>query len=106
MGEFEVRPLFGRIAFFDFELDERMSQAWFRKLGVRNTEKVQHFPFRGLSNPFLNPNALEQLAEELRFHEIEFLIIDPFSSIFSGNQNENGEVKSFLKSLDDFKEQA
>jgi len=103
LGEFEVRQIRGRIAFFDFELDERMAQAWYKRIGIINTDKVEHFAFRGFPNPFTSPLAMDQLAEELKYHDIEFLIIDPFSSIYSGNPNENGEVKEFLKLLDSFK---
>lgn len=103
LGAFAVRQIRGRIAFFDFELDERMAQAWYKRIGIKNTDKVEHFAFRGFPNPFASPIALDQLAEELKFHDIEFLIIDPFSSIYSGNPNENGEVKEFLKLLDAFK---
>ena len=106
LGVFEVRPIRGRIAFLDFELDERMAQTWYKRIGILNTDKVEHFAFRGYPNPFSSPTALNQLAEQLKFHDIEFLIIDPFSSIFSGNPNDNGEVKEFLKQLDAFKVKA
>jgi hypothetical protein len=107
LGEFEVRDLSGRIAFFDFEMDERMTQSWFKKLDVKNPDKIQHFAFRGLGNPFTNPAALDALAEELRFYDIEFLILDPFSSVFHGkSQNENTEVKDVLKQIDEFKVKA
>jgi len=106
LGSFAISPLKGRIGLLDFELEERMANSWYKRLDITNKARVEHFAFRGHGNPFQSEKALNDLAEQLKFHEIEFLIMDPFSSIFFGNHNDNGEVKEFLKRVDAFKVKA
>jgi hypothetical protein len=56
-----------------------------------------------MPNPFRSPEAMRELEEVLKALEIEFLILDPFSSIYSGDANSNTEVKAFLREIDAFK---
>jgi len=103
LGVFETKPIKGRICMMDFELDERQAQDWLRRIGIKNTSKVEVYPLRGMPNPFRSLDAMRELEEVLRLLEIEFLILDPFSSIYSGDANSNTEVKAFLKEIDGFK---
>lgn len=103
LGVFETNPIKGRICMMDFELDERQAQDWLRRIGIKNTSKVEVYPLRGMPNPFRSLDAMNELEEVLRLLEIEFLILDPFSSIYSGDANSNTEVKAFLKEIDGFK---
>lgn len=103
LGVFETKPIQGRICMMDFELDERQAQDWLRRIGIKNTSKVEVYPLRGMPNPFRSLDAMRELEEVLRLLEIEFLILDPFSSIYSGDANSNTEVKAFLKEIDGFK---
>lgn len=103
LGEFDTKPIQGRICIMDFELDERQAQDWLRRMGIENTSKVEIYPLRGQANPFRSLEAMRELEETLKLLEIEFLILDPFSSIYSGDANSNSEVKAFLKEIDAFK---
>ncbi len=103
LGSFETQQIKGRICMMDFELDERQAQEWLRRIGIKNLSKVEIYPLRGMPNPFRSVESMRELEEVLRRQEIEFLILDPFSSIFPGDANSNTEVKAFLKELDAFK---
>ena len=103
LGVFDTKPIKGRVCMMDFELDERQAQDWLKRIGIKNTSKVEIYPLRGMPNPFRSPEAMRELEEVLKALEIEFLILDPFSSIYSGDANSNTEVKAFLKELDAFK---
>jgi hypothetical protein len=103
LGVFETKPINGRICMMDFELDERQAQEWLKRIGIKNSSKVEIYPLRGRPNPFRSPEAMRELEEVLKALEIEFLILDPFSSIYSGDANSNTEVKAFLKEIDAFK---
>lgn len=103
LGTFETKPIEGRICMMDFELDERQAQEWLERIGIKNQEKIDIFPMRGHPNPFRSVEAMRELEEMLKILEIEFLILDPFSSIFEGDPNSNSEVKAFLKEVDGFK---
>lgn len=103
LGVFDTKPIKGRICMMDFELDERQAQDWLKRIGIKNTSKVEVYPLRGMPNPFRSLEAMRELEEVLKILEIEFLILDPFSSIYSGDANSNTEVKAFLKEIDGFK---
>lgn len=103
LGAFETKPIKGRICMMDFELDERQAQDWLKRMDIKNKSKVEVYPLRGMPNPFRSPEAMRELEEVLKLLEIEFLILDPFSSIFGGDANSNSEVKAFLKEIDGFK---
>ena len=103
LGVFETKPIKGRVCMMDFELDERQAQDWLKRIGIKNKSKVEIYPLRGMPNPFRSPEAMRELEEVLKTLDIEFLILDPFSSIYSGDANSNTEVKAFLKELDAFK---
>jgi len=103
LGAFETKQIQGRICLMDFELDERQAQEWLNRIGILNKNKVEIFSLRGLPNPFRSEEARKELAETLKLLDIEFLILDPFSSIYSGDANSNTEVKNFLKEIDAFK---
>jgi hypothetical protein len=100
---FDTKPIKGRICMMDFELDERQAQDWLKRIGIKNTSKVEIYPLRGMPNPFRSAEAMRELEEVLKALDIEFLILDPFSSIYSGDANSNTEVKAFLKEIDAFK---
>lgn len=103
LGVFDTKPIQGRICMMDFELDERQAQDWLKRIGIKNTSKVEIYPLRGMPNPFRSPESMRELEEVLKALDIEFLILDPFSSIYSGDANSNTEVKAFLKEIDAFK---
>jgi hypothetical protein len=103
LGVFETTPIRGRICLMDFELDERQAQDWLRRIGIKNAAKVEIYPLRGMPNPFRSAESMRELEEVLKALDIEFLILDPFSSIYSGDANSNSEVKAFLKEIDAFK---
>jgi hypothetical protein len=103
LGVFETKQIKGRICLMDFELDERQAQEWLNRINISNKQKVEIFSLRGLPNPFRSEESRRELAETLRLLDIEFLILDPFSSIYSGDSNSNTEVKAFLKEVDAFK---
>jgi hypothetical protein len=106
LGVFETKPIKGRICMMDFELDERQAQEWLRRIRIHNVSKVEIWPLRGMPNPFRSLESMKELAEQLNELGIEFLIIDPFSSVYSGDANSNTEVKAFLKEIDLFKSQS
>lgn len=103
LGVFETQPIKGRICILDFELDERQAQDWFKRIGIKNKAKVEIYPLRGQPNPFRSRESMQELEEVLKLMEIEFLILDPFSSVFEGDGNSNTEVKKFLREIDSFK---
>ena len=58
---------------------------------------------RGRRNPLSHAGDRAELAAELRRHEVECLIVDPFGRAYTGaSQNDAGEVGGFLADFDAF----
>lgn len=103
LGIFETSQFDGRVCFMDFELEIDQAQDWIRRIGIKNLDALEVFNLKGKPNPFRDEESMADLAEHLRAGCVKALIIDPFSSIFSGDSNSNSEVKEFLKKVDMFK---
>ncbi len=89
----------GRVAILNYEVADAQLGYWARQVGVPEDRFVQ-VDLRGRRNPFAHPDDLTRLAEVLKGHEVESLIVDPFGQAFPGtNQDSAGEVGAWLADL-------
>lgn len=99
LGRFRVRPVDGRVAILNYEVADAQLGYWARQVGVPEDRFVQ-VDLRGRRNPFAHPDDLKHLAEMLKGHQVESLIVDPFGQAFPGtNQDNAGEVGGWLADL-------
>jgi RecA-family ATPase len=107
LGHFETRPLTGRVAFLNYELDAEMFREWARDLGIQRVKKVAHpIHIRGRTLRFWEPRTAARLTRWLRLNNVEFLIIDPAARAWNGlvdNENDNAQVGRFIDALDAIK---
>ena len=107
LGHFEVRPLTGRVAFLNYELDAEMFREWARDLDIRCVKKVAHpIHVRGRTLRFWELRTATRLTNWLRRNKVEFLIVDPAARAWNGlvdNENDNAQVGRFIDALDDIK---
>jgi len=100
LGRFPVRRVTGRVAVLNYEVSAGQLARWADEAGVP-TDRLYLVNLRGRRNPLGNAEDRDQLAEQLRQHEVESLIVDPFGRAFVGkSQNDSGEVGAWLASLD------
>ncbi len=100
LGRFPVCAITGRVALLNYEVSPAQLARWAHEAGVP-TDRLYLVNLRGRRNPLSNTADREQLAEHLRRHEVESLIVDPFGRAFIGkSQNDSGEVGAWLASLD------
>jgi hypothetical protein len=99
LGKFGVHPVDGRIAILNYEVGDEQLGYWAREIGIPEDRFVQ-IGLRGRRNPFAHPDDLARLAEVLKGHEVESLIVDPFGQAYPGtNQDSAGEVGAWLADL-------
>jgi hypothetical protein len=99
LDRFEVQPLTGRVGFLNYEVSAHQIARWLDEMGVP-ADRIYLANLRGRRNPLTHPGDRARLAAEMRAHEVEAAIFDPFSNMFPGeNQNDNGEVAAFLRDL-------
>lgn len=102
LGHFEVRPVAGSIAILNYEVSAAMLARWAHDQGI-DKDRFFLVNLRGRRNPLSHPGDRARLADDLRARGVESLIMDPFGRAFTGkNQNDSGEVGSFLMDLDLF----
>ncbi len=100
LGTFDVVPVAGTVALLNFEVSAQQLARWGDEVGVPATRLVL-VNLRNRRNPLSNNADREQLAAQLRQHEVESLMVDPFGRAFTGtSQNDAGEVGAFLGDLD------
>ncbi len=96
----------GRVAWWNFELDPRQARRWVRKLAISRPDRVCHLPFRGFQLPLDSPEVVEEMVSWLVERNVKVLVVDPFGAAFTGEENDNTEVKRWLAILDEIKRRA
>jgi len=98
--QFAVRPITGRVAFLNYEVSAAQLARWADEVGI-DRHRLYLVNLRGRRNPLEHDDDRAQLAEQLRAHQTESLIVDPFGRAFVGkSQNDAGEVGAWLANLD------
>jgi len=107
LGQYPVQ-FEGRVALFNYELDEVQMVEWLGKLNIRNPERVTTVHLRGLRLPLIAERAQQWAVDFMQANDIKAWILDPFARAFAGcgNENDNGEVGAFLDALDLIKHEA
>lgn len=92
----------GRVALLNYEVSGSLLARWAADARVPG-ERLLLVNLRGRRNPLGDAEDRDRLAELLREHEVESLIVDPFGRAFTGaSQNDSGEVGTWLQDLDVF----
>lgn len=97
----------GRIALWNYEVNETMYADWLSGLGIVNSDAVQILSLRGYPMPLIEADVKDWAIESLKGIHTWFL--DPFAAAFLGNgesSNDNDDVGRFLLMLDEIKSEA
>lgn len=106
LDSFDTRPLAGRVAYWDYELDADYAYTELAKIGLRRGDLAVMLNLRGHSMPIENDLVAEWAVTWLRERDTEVWVLDPFGAAFSGEENSNTEVREWLKRLDMIKMEA
>ena len=110
LGRFEVTPLDGRVAIFNYELGADQFRNWLRDIGIKNPHRIAHpLHLRGQRLAFWQPDVRASLVDWLKVNEVQFLILDPAARAMSGlvdSENDNSQVAAFTDALDQIKREA
>jgi AAA domain len=110
LSRFDVAPLDGRVAYWNYELDPDQFRRWVRDIGIDHPERIaEPLHLRGAHLPFWQPEYAARTVEWLRANEVEFLIIDPAPRAWAGlvmKEEDNAAVGAFTDALDAVKREA
>ena len=104
LGDFPIIPLAAteRVAFLNYEVSAAQLGRWAHEVGC-DPDRLILANLRGRRNPLGNDDDRAALAAHLRAANVTSVIVDPFGRAYTGeSQNDNGEVQSFLISLELF----
>jgi hypothetical protein len=106
LGSHDVRALSGRIAYWNFEVEQAQMKRNFRDLGIKKASNIFHLPLRGHHLDLMDDAAYAWALSEMKRQEIEVWVLDPFSGAYYGDENDNSQINAFTKRLDEFKREA
>jgi RecA-family ATPase len=110
LGKFEVQPLDGRVAYFNYELSEGQFREWADEIGIKNQDAVAApLHLRGRSLPLWIPEVRLRVVRWLKANEVVFWIVDPAARAWQplvDNENDNARVGAFTDALDQVKREA
>ncbi|MFM9261265.1 MULTISPECIES: ATP-binding protein [Rhodococcus] len=102
LGRFATIPVTGRVAFMNYEVNGAQIGRWADEAGIDHS-RLYVVNLRGRRNPLAVPEDRAELAQRMRVHGVESVIVDPFGRAYTGtSQNDAGEVTAFLVDLDKF----
>ena len=102
LDRFDVRPVRGRVGLLNYEVSGAQLAAWADDHEVPDG-RLFVVNLRGRRNPLDHEGDRAALADLLRAHEVETLIVDPFGRAYSGeSQNDAAAVGQWLVGLDRF----
>ncbi len=96
----------GRVGWWNFELDPPQARRWVREMTISRPDRVCHLPFRGYGLPVESPVVVDEMVRWLVERNVKVLVVDPFGAAFTGEENDNTEVKRWLAILDEIKRRA
>lgn len=109
LGTHAVAPPDGRIALFNYEVDDRQYRRWLRELNIGATPLVSVLNLRGYRLPLVVEHVEDWIVQWLQERDVKVWIVDPFARAFTGSgasENDNTEVGRFLDTLDVIKARA
>lgn len=103
---FPVAPLGGRVALWNYELSDRYLRDQLRALKIRNPDRAAVLNLRDFRMPLRAKVAEDFAVEWLTERAVVFWITDPFGAAYDGDENNNAEVRDWLKVIDVIKRRA
>jgi hypothetical protein len=103
LDRFEVPPLAGRIAVFDYELQSDDALDLYRHVGMTHDDRVSLQSLRGHGFTLANDFHAELTVTHLKKEEVEYWVLDPFGRAMRGfgEENSNDDVRGFMMRLDE-----
>jgi len=109
LGRFDVEPIDGTVAIFNYELDPAQYRRWLREVGILNAAHVHVLHLRGRTLPLKDARVRAWVTRWLRERDVRTWVVDPYSRAYVGSLddgNAEAQVGAFLDTLDVIKQDA
>jgi hypothetical protein len=101
-GTLDVRPISAdaKVAILNYEVAAKTLARWATDVGIP-ADRLVIVNLRGRRNPLKSEADREQLADYLREHHVEVLMVDVFTKAFTGDdQSNNSQTQAFFDELE------
>lgn len=109
LDKFDIANLDGRVALWNYEVDDNQYRRWLRDAGVGKTDNIAILNLRGYRMPLVVRYVEDWIVRWLEERQVKVWVVDPFARAFTGSgtsENDNTEVGAFLDTLDVIKNRA
>lgn len=106
LGKFDTYLPWGKVAFFNYEMDKKQFRWWVNQTEIENTDRIVPLNLRGYRLAFWDEGEMNRLAEYLLENEVGFIIMDPASKAWRGlidNEGDNVQLAEFFGAIDELK---
>lgn len=106
LGQFDTYLPYGKVAFFNYEMDKKQFRYWLNQTDIENTDRILPLNLRGYRLAFWDEGEMNRLAEYLLQEEVGFIIMDPASKAWRGlidNEGDNVQLAEFFGAIDELK---
>jgi RecA-family ATPase len=106
LGQFDTYMPWGKVAFFNYEMDKKQFRYWMNETEIENTDRIVPLNLRGYRLAFWDEGEMNRLAEWLLENEVGFIIMDPASKAWRGlidNEGDNIQLSEFFGAVDELK---
>lgn len=109
LGRFDVTPIEGSVAIFNYEVDELQYRRWLRETRIVHADRVHVLHLRGKALPLSDVRIRKWVINWLKERDVTMWLPDPYSRAYVGcveNGNDEAQVGRFLDILDVIKAEA
>lgn len=106
LGQFDTYLPYGKVAFFNYEMDKKQFRHWMNETEIENTDRILPINLRGWYLPFWEDKIMNELAEYLLSEQVGFIIMDPAARAWRGlieNEGDNIQLSEFFGAIDELK---
>lgn len=109
LGEFDVQPVEGRIAYLNYELNDDQCLQWLEDMNIRHRRRVTVLNLRGRPGCLWLEVNRPKVVGWLRQMNVSTMVVDPAGRAWRGvvdDENSNSQVREFTSILDEIKLEA
>ncbi|MHB8188347.1 MAG: AAA family ATPase [Dermatophilaceae bacterium] len=96
----------GTVAWWNAEMDDRTALRWLDDMAFTNTDRLFPLGLRGYSTPLSSGAVRDWAVDWLLSNNVKVWVLDPFGTLYDGEENSNSEVRDWLKAVDEIKRRA
>jgi hypothetical protein len=105
-GSYPVHLPTGGVTWWNAEMDDRTALRWLNDMNFARADRMFPLGLRGYRFPLGSAGVRDWAVNWLQSRDIKVWALDPFGTLYDGEENSNSEVREWLKAVDEIKRRA